>query len=107
MANIYADLKSTKLSETGNYKMLVAVDSITGEFKNKNAFKFKNRAKLWFSANEIPESDDKSDAYYRRWRIYHFNKRFIDGSENVNLLIVWKCVPYQGYRRSYRERYQI
>jgi phage/plasmid-associated DNA primase len=67
MANTYADLKSTKLSETGNYKMLVTGDWITGEFKNKNAFKFRNKAKLWFSANEIPESDDKTDAFCRRW----------------------------------------
>ena len=86
MANTYADLKSTKLSETGNYKMLVAGDWITGEFKNKNAFKFRNKAKLWFSANEIPESDDKTDAYYRRWLIFHLDKRFIQGKENVNQL---------------------
>jgi putative DNA primase/helicase len=86
MANTYADLKSTKLSETGNYKMLVTGDWITGEFKNKNAFKFRNKAKLWFSANEIPESDDKTDAFYRRWLIFHFDKRFIAGKENVNLI---------------------
>lgn len=86
MANTYADLKSTKLSETGNYKMLVTGDWITGEFKNKNSFKFRNKAKLWFSANEIPESDDKTDAFYRRWLIFHFDKRFIAGRENVNLI---------------------
>jgi putative DNA primase/helicase len=71
---------------TGNYKMLVTGDWITGEFKNKNAFKFRNKAKLWFSANEIPESDDKTDAFYRRWLIFHFDKRFIAGKENVNLI---------------------
>ncbi len=86
MANTYADLKSTKLSETGNYKMLVTGDWITGEFKNKNSFKFRNKAKLWFSANEIPESDDKTDAFYRRWLIFHFDKRFVAGKENVNLI---------------------
>ncbi len=86
MANTYADLKSTKLSETGNYKMLAAGDWITGEHKGKNAFKFKNKAKLWFSANEIPESDDKTDAFYRRWLIFHFDNRFIEGKENPNLI---------------------
>ena len=86
MANTYADFKSTKLSETGNFKMLVTGDWISGEFKMINAFKFRNRAKLWFSANEIPESDDKSDAFYRRWLIFHFDKRFIAGKENVNLI---------------------
>jgi P4 family phage/plasmid primase-like protien len=86
MANTYADLKTTKLSETGNFKMLVTGDWITGEFKMINSFKFRNKAKLWFSANEIPESDDKTDAYYRRWLIFHFDKRFIGGNENVNLI---------------------
>jgi putative DNA primase/helicase len=70
MANTYADLKSMKLSETGNFKMAVAGDWVEGEFKFKNAFKFRNKAKLWFSANEIPESEDKSDAFYRRLLIF-------------------------------------
>ena len=85
MANTYADLQSMKLSETGNFKMAVTGDWVEGEFKFENAFKFKNRAKLWFSANEIPESDDKSDAFYRRWLIFHFDKQWLYGKEDVDL----------------------
>ena len=65
--NTFADLKSIKLSETGNFKMLVSGDSITAERKFEHPFTFRNYAKLIFSANEIPESDDKTDAFYRRW----------------------------------------
>ena len=36
--------------------------------------------KGFFSANEIPESDDKTDAFYRRWIIFHFDKKFQYGS---------------------------
>jgi putative DNA primase/helicase len=85
MANTYADLKSMKLSETGNFKMAVAGDWVEGEFKFKNAFKFRNKAKLWFSANEIPESEDKSDAFYRRLLIFHFDKQWLYGKEDVDL----------------------
>jgi len=66
LTNTFADLKSIKLSETGNFKMLTSGDDISAEEKFTRPFSFKNHAKLWFSANEIPESDDKSDAYYRR-----------------------------------------
>ncbi len=86
MANLFADLKSTRVSETGYFKMLSGRDPVPGEFKFKDAFYFINKAKLWFSANEIPESDDKSDAYYRRWRIFHLDKQFLKGNENTQLI---------------------
>jgi phage/plasmid-associated DNA primase len=58
LANTCADLKSLKLSETGNFKMIVSGDSITAKRKFEHAFTFRNYAKLIFSANEIPESDE-------------------------------------------------
>ena len=84
-ANIFGDLKSTKLSETGNFKVMAAGDSVTGEHKFGQPFTFRNFAKMKFSANLIPESDDKTDAYYRRWVIIHFDKRFADGKEDAGL----------------------
>jgi phage/plasmid-associated DNA primase len=35
--------------------MIVAGDDIAGEKKFKDAFNFRNKATLWFSANEIPK----------------------------------------------------
>lgn len=84
-AAAYGDLKSTKLSETGNFKVLTAGDSVTGEHKFGQPFKFRNFAKLIFSANLIPESDDKTDAFYRRWVIIPFDKRFGNGYEDTEL----------------------
>ena len=76
--NTFADLKSLKLSETGNFNS----DPITGEHKFGQPFTFRNYAKLIFSANEIPESDDKSVAFYRRW----FDKIFQKGAEDTKLI---------------------
>lgn len=86
LANTYSDLKSLKLSETGNFKMIVSGDSISAERKFSQPFTFRNYAKLIFSANEIPESDDKTDAFYRRWRIFHFDKKFQNGKEDPTLI---------------------
>ena len=74
--NTFADLKSLRLSNTGNFKMLVSDDSLTEEHKFEHPFTFRNYAILIFSANEIPGSDDKTDAFYRRWIIFHFDKKF-------------------------------
>jgi P4 family phage/plasmid primase-like protien len=86
LANTCPDLKSLKLSETGNFKMIVSGDSITAERKFEHPFTFRNYAKPIFSANEIPESDDKTDAFYRRWRIFHFDKKFQNGKEDPRLI---------------------
>lgn len=83
--NIFGDLKSTKLAETGNFKVMAAGDAVTAEHKFAQPFNFRNYAKLIFSANLIPESDDKTDAFYRRWVIINFDNRFIDGKEDAAL----------------------
>ena len=63
LANTCPDLKSVKLSETGNFKMVVAGDSLTAERKFEHSFTFRNYAKAIFSTNADTESDDKTDAF--------------------------------------------
>jgi phage/plasmid-associated DNA primase len=46
----------------------------------------KSYAKLIFSANKIPETDDKSYAYYRRWLILAFEKVFEDEAKDIKLI---------------------
>lgn len=71
-ANICADIDATKISETGAFKMIVAGDTVQGERKNKDPFTFRPFATLFFSANEIPGSEDRSGAWTRRFAIIHF-----------------------------------
>jgi putative DNA primase/helicase len=78
--NTFADIPNKKITETGIFKMLVSGDSIGAERKNRDRFNFNNRAKLIFSANEIPQSDDESNAYFRRWVIVPFRRSF-EGDE--------------------------
>jgi len=75
-ANLRADISGTALQKTGTFKMLTGGDLITAEKKFKNPFQFVNFAKLIFSANKIPYTNDDSIAFYRRWIIIKFNQQF-------------------------------
>ena len=58
------------------FKTLVSGDPITAERKHKHPFVFRNHAKLIFSANAIPSTNDRTYAFYRRWLIIPFEKTF-------------------------------
>jgi P4 family phage/plasmid primase-like protien len=76
MANLFADIPDAKLTSTGDFKMLVSGDPISAQRKFGQPFTFENYAKMVFSANRIPQTDDKSYAYFRRWVIIPFNRTF-------------------------------
>jgi P4 family phage/plasmid primase-like protien len=86
LVNAYADLEADKLINTGKFKTLVSGDSIRAQKKHQQAFSFRNYAKLIFSTNKIPESEDKSYAYYRRWVILSFNRVFEGEDEDTGLI---------------------
>jgi putative DNA primase/helicase len=89
MVNSFADLTSEKVVNTGMFKTLVAGDNIRAQRKYGHPFSFRNYAKLIFSANKIPDSDDKTHAYYRRWLILSFEKVF-EGKEGKDTKLVDK-----------------
>jgi len=87
LANIYDDLSSETISNTGVFKILVAGGEIQAEKKFKNSFRFKNTAKLIFSANKVPNTIDDTQAFYRRWIIIiTFPNQFTDDIADPHLL---------------------
>ena len=86
LANIFADLDSRGLKRSTMFKTLVGGDRITAERKFKDPFEFNNYARLLFSANELPRSQDRTYAFYRRWIIIPFEKTFTDDNADKNLL---------------------
>lgn len=76
MANLVADLSSKKIAYTGRLKELVSGDWIRAQHKHRQPFDFRNSAKMLFSANEIPESSDQTNAYFRRLVILPFSNFF-------------------------------
>ena len=76
LANLCADLPPTSLKKTGMFKMLTGGDTVTGEEKWKTPFSFRNHAKIMFSANKIPQTEDDTIAFFRRWIIIVCNRYF-------------------------------
>jgi putative DNA primase/helicase len=75
-ANLYPDLPSRALRQTGIFKMTTGGDPLTGEKKFRDHFNFTNHAKMIFSANQVPRSSDDSDAFHRRWIIINLPNKF-------------------------------
>ncbi len=76
MANVMAELPKGKIKDSSIFKSLTGGTSIPAQHKFGHPFEFVNFAKLIFAANEMPDSYDKTFAYYRRWMIILFAVRF-------------------------------
>lgn len=81
LANIHADIPARELKDTGDFKMLTGEDVVRGEKKHKDPIKFKNFAKLIFSANTYPNTNDVTYAFFRRWILIKFDRIF-EGKED-------------------------
>lgn len=86
MANIYADISNEELNTVSEFKALVTGDPVLAEKKNKNPFTLINKAKMFFSANQIPIVYDESDGFFRRFMIIEWNVRFTDKKAKINLI---------------------
>jgi len=86
LANIYADLPDRALQSTGTFKMLTGRDLIAAEKKFSQTFHFANYAKLLFSANKVPEANDDTSAFFRRWIIIVFPKAFTGSNADPYIL---------------------
>ena len=85
LANVFADLPSNPLRYTSVFKALTGGDKVRAEAKFGKTFYFVNGAKLVFSANELPEVNDRTRAFWRRWQLIRFDQDFT-GREDRALL---------------------
>lgn len=84
--NICTDIDSSELRSTGLFKRLVAGEEVRAQEKHKPAFDFRNTAKFAFSANEIPSSRDTTSAFFERWLVVIFPRKFrLTDDEILNL----------------------
>lgn len=60
------------------FKKIVAHDYVMGDHKFAHPFSFRPVCKLIFATNNMPRTDDKSRAFYRRLLIIPFTKEFTD-----------------------------
>jgi len=76
LLNAAADISDAALHQTGKFKTLTGGDMIDAQKKFQDSFNFKNYAKLLYSANTLPKTDDDSYAFYRRWILINFPNTF-------------------------------
>jgi putative DNA primase/helicase len=84
--NVDTELSSSTIHDTAIMKKLTGRQPVRIERKNQRAYDTRLYAKLFFNANKIPETDDTSDAYYRRNNIISFPNKFEDGVADPDLL---------------------
>lgn len=85
LANIFADLPTNPLKYTGIFKALTGEDMVRAEAKFGAITYFFNGAKLIFSANTLPEVDDRTRAFWRRWFLIRFEENFTDREDRALL----------------------
>ena len=76
LANICPDLPGERLESSAMFKAITGCDRITAEVKYRDSFEFAPFARLLFSANWLPASNDASQAFFDRWLIVPFQNRF-------------------------------
>jgi putative DNA primase/helicase len=83
LVNICADLPGTRLPDVSTFKRLTGGDAIEAQYKFHDVFEFQPFARLIFSANTYPRCDDSSTAYFDRWDVIPFERRFRGGASEI------------------------
>jgi putative DNA primase/helicase len=58
------------------FKALTGGDVLSAEYKYHDSFEYVPFAKLVFSANQPPRSDDPTHGFFRRWQVIPFTRTF-------------------------------
>ena len=83
LANTYADISNRELNSLGVFKQLVSGDPIPAQKKGKTHFTLNNYAKMFSSANEMPNVLDNSDGAFRRIYVIKWKNQFIPGINRI------------------------
>jgi putative DNA primase/helicase len=81
LANICSDLPSASLAGSSMFKAFTGGDYVSAEYKFKHPFSVLPFARLVFSANFLPRSNDASHAFFRRWLPVPFGRTFEPGEQ--------------------------
>ena len=85
LANISGDIPAKRLYDTSILKQITSQDVIDAERKNKPSFQFDNFATNYFSANELPPTNDRTYGFYRRWLVIPFTYQILDDEKDPTI----------------------
>ncbi len=86
LANLCPDNPSKKIEEAGIFKAITGGDSVSAERKGINSFEFVNYATIILSANSLPPTKDATDAFFDRFIIISFLRKFRGAKNEVKNL---------------------
>jgi P4 family phage/plasmid primase-like protien len=87
LVNVDADVSAqVVLDNTGIIKKLTGNDLHAAEIKYRKPWPFRNYAKLIFSCNKIPETEDLTDAFFRRLIIINFTHQFWGEKDDPHII---------------------
>jgi P4 family phage/plasmid primase-like protien len=72
-----------RLDSTDKLKKITGQDCLQGEYKLKMPFDFYNTAPVVISSNDLPETTDKTDGFYRRSIVIEFRGKFDDKGKRI------------------------
>lgn len=106
--NMTEETPSRSLSESSIFKNLVGGGVVNARQLYKNPYSFKNRAKIIFACNEMPETSDTSHGYLRRLMIIPFRAEFSNSIGNKDPHIEQKLLKelpgiFNKVLRAYKE----
>jgi len=87
---IMGETNFNTIKKTDVLKSLCGEDLISGEFKNKPPFDFVNTAKLFMNTNSLPMTLDKTEGFYRRWKITDFINKFVKEQDVISNIPNWE-----------------
>lgn len=73
--NVCAELSARPLKNIEMFKLIVGGDTLSGEYKGKDMFRFKNKCKLLYAENMFPpiKNEDITTAFIDRLTVLRFN----------------------------------
>lgn len=78
LANFVDELSGQYLDDSEMIKWIVTGKTpITAERKNQDPFEFLPRAGHFWNCNSLPAADEMGEAFFRRFTILFFNRRFV------------------------------
>jgi len=83
LCNMGTDISNKELTNMGRFKQVVSGDPVQVERKNQHPHDMVSFAKHFYSANEMPNILDNSDAMFRRLNVIKFDNDFASSSERI------------------------
>lgn len=96
LVNIADDIDPDYLKETGNYKTIVTGDRLNVERKGKDDFNFSPYVKLMFASNELPQTTDRTNGFYRRMVIVPMYRQFGGLNQPKDSMMIHKLISSEN-----------